>query len=1162
MYFCLLTDHATTLLHQLAKQGENRTANLMELLGKYSGDLDDVKDLLKVVDKRKQSILHKLAFYNDNESHQTLLDILTAFFPKNDLKQKEEILMHRNGKGDTILNILSKEAKTETSLKNLKELIVLYTGADLKEKLETQKNPLKEAITTGNTEAAKLLIDNDYSLFFDQKDKLNALHSCIRYRNPELVTYILEKEKGKGENNNLVLLQIPDNKKNTLLNYAVDLNWPELKGKVEQENFQDLDSTLPHEEARMEILKSLMILNWSFSHTLEKQNETKENCLHIAILNDFPKGAKFIIDYLRNLGVIDEKAKNKGDRENREKEKAERAERAKALETSKKAKQKLEVLLNTKNNKGLTPLFLAIKKGYPDLVEKMQGKELKSDIRDNENRTAFYFAIEMDQVDCLKKILPTMSGGLGNTRRKGKLLCYSAEKSDGVKVFEWLLETGMYHANDDLEFMNEDTKKFLEKSKKAALAIRQSSNITENKEAFTFGSLLESGGKIENPMHCIAKTTRNIEEKYKALASKLNRESDTLLKRYLCHQDASKNTPFHIAMNSQSIQDKLKLIADMMKVPDTNQALTLMNTSGENCLSNLKKMPDEWFKMLSEDKKLRKIFIDLGDDDMLSVIIEKFKESSMIKRPITLIKEMFLKKKKLEKSYTKLLHWVGESHENNSDNVRKCCYEELDPKIAYSVNERIQEIIVKTLTPGYFFKKAFGGMFIIFLIIKIVDFVTDIAMNVSFYNPKESNFSIFKDLPPENNCTAPQLNGSKPVEFNLECYFHQMHEYMLFVAGLAIFFLIYITDAYFVMTDENTKQYKAIMIPGCCCWRSCEQMMSKCKIKKLVMHVYWYFVLPFFNQMVIYIYGFWVRTFVRYWNKRYQLEKTIKNNAKEEAEGVTEVDALPKNCVERIINTIWNLITGYRQKKDPDLHCDPHCYSNIQKNDIDNEKNILVLNEMQDRCDKTVTIGKIVTSATENSFMPLLQLSLLFPRFISLFPDSLEEFNVKEFVTGSDSGSSWRFAVILASIITSLTSMGIALTETYFSKSGRRTYKTKPKPRWLLYFSSIVYQVVPKIFAYQVFAFGVAPHVGNILSEKYNLSPNLGPNLIIPFLLLLPLLLSLLRAFVFHLAVFKPRRVRESFLFGLSTMFVCSENDFHYRNEGNNEKDNTKVKVK
>merc|ERR1712051_244126 len=236
-------------------------------------------------------------------------------------------------------------------------------------------------ITTGNTKAAKVLIDNEYSLIFDKKDGLNALHSCIRYRNPELVTYILKKEKNKGEDNNLKLLQTPDRKKNTLLNYCVDLNWPELKGKIDQENEQGLDTTLPHEEARMEILESLMTDNWS---DVEKQNMTEENCLHIAILNDFPKGAKLIVNYLKKLAVV-EKAKgkgDKGDRESREKEKAERAERAKALETSKEAKQKMKVLLNAKNNKGLTPLFLAIQKGYADLVEMMQCEELEQDMRD------------------------------------------------------------------------------------------------------------------------------------------------------------------------------------------------------------------------------------------------------------------------------------------------------------------------------------------------------------------------------------------------------------------------------------------------------------------------------------------------------------------------------------------------------------------------------------------------------------------------------------------------------------------------------------------------------------------------------------------------------------------------------------------------------------
>jgi hypothetical protein len=189
-------DHATSLLHQLAKQSKNRTANLMEILRQYSRNLDDIKDILKAVDKYEQSILHRLAFHK--ESHQTLLEILNEFFPENDLKQKEEILLHGNGKGDTILNVLSKEAKTAKSLKILKQLILLYTETCLKPKLEAQKNPLKEAITTGNTKAAKILIDSDYSLVFDEKVGLNALHSCIRYRNPKLVTHILEKEKTKG----------------------------------------------------------------------------------------------------------------------------------------------------------------------------------------------------------------------------------------------------------------------------------------------------------------------------------------------------------------------------------------------------------------------------------------------------------------------------------------------------------------------------------------------------------------------------------------------------------------------------------------------------------------------------------------------------------------------------------------------------------------------------------------------------------------------------------------------------------------------------------------------------------------------------------------------------------------------------------------------------
>ena len=214
------------------------------------------------------------------------------------------------------------------------------------------------------------------------------------------------------------------------------------------------------------------------------------------------------------------------------------------------------------------------------------------------------------------------------------------------------------------------------------------------------------------------------------------------------------------------------------------------------------------------------------------------------------------------------------------------------------------------------------------------------------------------------------------------------------------------------------------------------------------------------------------------------------------------------------------------------------CFKNIT------EKDIKTFDKLQDNCDKTVTVGKIITSSTENAFMPLLQLSILFPNFISLFPTKDSENMVvnKEWIN-KIVGGNFPFIAILLSIITSLTSMGIALTETYFSKSGRKEYKTTQ--RWALYFSSIVFQVVPKIFAYQMFAFGFVPYIA---------PKGMGPDLIIPVLLTLPLILSLIRAIVFFFTFAnedtkKPvgKKIKESLLFGLATMYVCMENNFQYR---------------
>ena len=126
--------------------------------------------------------------------------------------------------------------------------------------------------------------------------------------------------------------------------------------------------------------------------------------------------------------------------------------------------------------------------------------------------------------------------------------------------------------------------------------------------------------------------------------------------------------------------------------------------------------------------------------------------------------------------------------------------------------------------------------------------------------------------------------------------------------------------------------------------------------------------------------------------------------------------------------------------------------------------------------------------------MPLVQLSIVFPNIIYLFPkEDMKEkvtqtFNTmmnsnlnltansslvdisQNLIESVDISSDIKFTVTAISIITSFISMASTLTLTYFSKPGRNTYQNSK--RWCVYFFSIILQVMPKLLAYQVFAFG------------------------------------------------------------------------------------------
>ena len=260
----------------------------------------------------------------------------------------------------------------------------------------------------------------------------------------------------------------------------------------------------------------------------------------------------------------------------------------------------MKELLNAQNKDELTPLFLAINQGYVDVVEKiMHCKELDGEKQDKKRRTALYIAIEVDQLEAFQKIVEIIPRGLGNTRKKRRLLCHAAEKSDGLKVFRWLLTKV---TEDDIRFMNEDTKNFMEKlsnpneatlkkkkiSKEAAVYQR---NFSEEesllKDAFSFEKLLESQG--ENPMHSIAKSqiSRSC-EKYDLLVKCLNAENpktgmdllneenptpnneekETLVMRFLNKQNEDKQTPLHIATEDPNIQMKHENLTQGMCVVD------------------------------------------------------------------------------------------------------------------------------------------------------------------------------------------------------------------------------------------------------------------------------------------------------------------------------------------------------------------------------------------------------------------------------------------------------------------------------------------------------------------------------------------------------------------------------------------------------------------
>ena len=255
-----------SLWHSLARKVDNNSTEIKEIIRNQPKN----EVLLKATEnaKDKSTILHILA--SNQNSHEILLDILVEFLPG----EKDTILKQGNAKGKTIFHILSETAKEGTSLKTLEYVLHLYKNVKV-------ENPLNLAIMSSNTEGAKLLMDNDYKL----TTGLNVLQSSIKYSNPDLVKYVLQKFPD-------LRLQL-DKKGASPLHHAVNLTGIDKNAERGSGTIQN------YKQFRIDIL---MVLLENDVSDVDHQNSEKDNCLHAAISFGFPEAVLTIIEHLQPKG--------------------------------------------------------------------------------------------------------------------------------------------------------------------------------------------------------------------------------------------------------------------------------------------------------------------------------------------------------------------------------------------------------------------------------------------------------------------------------------------------------------------------------------------------------------------------------------------------------------------------------------------------------------------------------------------------------------------------------------------------------------------------------------------------------------------------------------------------------------------------------------------
>ena len=161
-------------------------------------------------------------------------------------------------------------------------------------------------------------------------------------------------------------------------------------------------------------------------------------------------------------------------------------------------------------------------------------------------------------------------------------------------------------------------------------------------------------------------------------------ESKSFLEQLFCQVDQNKNTALHIAAMEPITDQKLTLISKMLEkgakpsMKNEND-LTFLNMSlnmSQKLYAHINNMDEDWFRNLITSEEL-KGFIDLKDDELFCSMLNKFSKLTNTEEamhPIKLLHQIWNDRKVLEKSFHQLLIWEAKHHNNDLNEIKKCCY--------------------------------------------------------------------------------------------------------------------------------------------------------------------------------------------------------------------------------------------------------------------------------------------------------------------------------------------------------------------------------------------------------------------------------------------------------------------------------------------------------